>query len=512
VSEGTPEKIDALTERLSAYVDGEVSAAEALEIETMLSRNATARRIVAELRALSERVGSLPIERAPGDMKERVLAALERDALLDAGADLAPPGPPAGWRVFQLLATAALVAFAVGVGYFIYLTVIEPARLVSDHEIRIAANDEREAKPEAPVPLGEPMGGSRDSDAASRRGADQAVQPPPAASRELRTSEADDARDVSAERARESAAAARPEAVAAADHERESSTMTPEPPDGLTKGGADDESPAGAAGFISPETLVNQRLDDVKNQVTITVADAESERTVIDNVQQFMRSNSLIDAEALPKDVQLAPTQQLYTLNSVRLADATESNQFLVRANPSVINSLLANVQSAVPTAEFQHTGSPELYYFDEAPADQFRKAGEEVTQSMDIVGSAGGNESATARYGQAIDSTVAAAPVSGVTEAANVPVRVPDESEAKSKQAQESAEAEPLRRDNSKKESSGVFEPQQTQPAEPMQHFKPDLEERPVLVLLNIARVAPASQAVTTPTTQSALPRIANE
>lgn len=70
-------------ERLSAYLDGELSPAERAEIERWLERDAEARSLFNELRQVTSIVAALPRERAPTDMADAVVARCERAALLD---------------------------------------------------------------------------------------------------------------------------------------------------------------------------------------------------------------------------------------------------------------------------------------------------------------------------------------------------------------------------------------------------------------------------------------------
>jgi anti-sigma factor RsiW len=86
-------------EKLSAYLDGEVTEAERAEVERLLARDPRAREILEGLSRTSRLVGRLDKVSAPPGFAEAVTARLEREALLGAGASRAngqPTGTP--WR------------------------------------------------------------------------------------------------------------------------------------------------------------------------------------------------------------------------------------------------------------------------------------------------------------------------------------------------------------------------------------------------------------------------------
>ncbi len=111
----TPEQRDQIGERLSAYLDGELSAEERAQVETLLRENAEARAILDELQAVVTAVRSLPREPAPSEILDEVSAALERDELLgpsDENVRLKRHGRP----IFSLLPLAAAFVILVGGG------------------------------------------------------------------------------------------------------------------------------------------------------------------------------------------------------------------------------------------------------------------------------------------------------------------------------------------------------------------------------------------------------------
>lgn len=70
-------------ELLSAYLDGELTAAEQAEVERLLDDDPAARQLLEELRALSVVLQTLPREELGKDLSEKVLRAAERRVLLE---------------------------------------------------------------------------------------------------------------------------------------------------------------------------------------------------------------------------------------------------------------------------------------------------------------------------------------------------------------------------------------------------------------------------------------------
>lgn len=102
-------------EQLTAYLDGELSAAERVAVERWLEKDAAARALLAELRQTVQLVGSSPRDAAPVHMADTVLARMEREALL---ADETAPTTVMRERSPQLrffaLAASLLIAATAG--------------------------------------------------------------------------------------------------------------------------------------------------------------------------------------------------------------------------------------------------------------------------------------------------------------------------------------------------------------------------------------------------------------
>jgi len=71
-------------ELFSAYLDGELTAAEQAEVEQLLAASPAARQLMDEFRALSVTLQSLPVRRLGEDLSPRVLHAAERRMLAES--------------------------------------------------------------------------------------------------------------------------------------------------------------------------------------------------------------------------------------------------------------------------------------------------------------------------------------------------------------------------------------------------------------------------------------------
>src|SRR6267143_390465 len=76
------ENVEEIEAKLAAYVDGELTPAEKVEIETHLEQNPSHRSLLHDLAWHRNLLRSLPREKAPGDCTEGFQGQLERDILL----------------------------------------------------------------------------------------------------------------------------------------------------------------------------------------------------------------------------------------------------------------------------------------------------------------------------------------------------------------------------------------------------------------------------------------------
>ncbi|MBI3834759.1 MAG: hypothetical protein HY287_10560 [Planctomycetes bacterium] len=102
-----------LSELLSAYHDDELEVNERSLVDKLLREDASARRLLAELRETSQLVSSLPRHAAPASIAADLQSRLERAALLgDATHVQSKPTPHRSRRWLGRLSLAAMLAFA----------------------------------------------------------------------------------------------------------------------------------------------------------------------------------------------------------------------------------------------------------------------------------------------------------------------------------------------------------------------------------------------------------------
>jgi len=122
--------VEQIEAKLCAFVDGLLGPADHAEIEQHLAANPSHTALVQDLMAQRQMLRRLPRESAPPDLTEILQSQLEREALL--AANMFEESPPflriRRWP--QLLAAAAIVALALGLGTIVYL-VLPPAHPVA---------------------------------------------------------------------------------------------------------------------------------------------------------------------------------------------------------------------------------------------------------------------------------------------------------------------------------------------------------------------------------------------
>jgi len=119
------ENVEEIEAKLAAYVDGELTPAERVEIETYLQSNPSHRALLQDLVLHRNLLRGLPREKAPGDCTEGFQGQLERDILL-GGDELSRARRR--FRIHyspQLLSAAAIILVAVALGIIVY-TVLPP--------------------------------------------------------------------------------------------------------------------------------------------------------------------------------------------------------------------------------------------------------------------------------------------------------------------------------------------------------------------------------------------------
>ncbi|MCJ7544092.1 MAG: zf-HC2 domain-containing protein [Phycisphaerae bacterium] len=148
---------DNISEQLSAYLDGELSDAEARRVEAALRDDPALARELEALRATRQLVRSLPAAKAPEGFTAAVMDRAERLQLV------APTPRPSRWRLhWASLATAALVLVAVGIGAVVTVTVtLMPSWSDKvahrDEAKRLAVAREKAAEEKGAEPAGAPL-------------------------------------------------------------------------------------------------------------------------------------------------------------------------------------------------------------------------------------------------------------------------------------------------------------------------------------------------------------------
>jgi anti-sigma factor RsiW len=109
---------DQLGEMLSAYLDGELDAAQRAQVEGVLRDDESARRMLADLRRTSQAVAALPRHSAPASIAADIHAALERSALLGEVPHHRPHAHRARAPWSARLSMAAMIAIVVAGGWW----------------------------------------------------------------------------------------------------------------------------------------------------------------------------------------------------------------------------------------------------------------------------------------------------------------------------------------------------------------------------------------------------------
>jgi negative regulator of sigma E activity len=130
------------SELFSAYLDGEVTAAEQARVEQLLASDPAARRLMDSLEALRARLQSLPAEKLGTDLSQRVLRAAERRMLVGEDPRPAPAAPPQRpwWREIHwrgMLSRRALMwsGLAVAIALMLKLNDTEHPRGQADRAV-----------------------------------------------------------------------------------------------------------------------------------------------------------------------------------------------------------------------------------------------------------------------------------------------------------------------------------------------------------------------------------------
>ncbi|MFQ5590736.1 MAG: zf-HC2 domain-containing protein [Phycisphaerae bacterium] len=174
---------DELGELLSAYIDGELPAAEAIRVERLLEQDESARRLMQELRQTATLVASLPRHDAPNSIAEDVRARIERSELLGDPDSLPIAAKRRQLGVPGVAAMAAMLALVVLGGLWISQRGWEPD---APEPVRLAMTHPQEK--EAPVSIQSGRNGHSMGEGTPREAADESTGTSVARTRRMRKS------------------------------------------------------------------------------------------------------------------------------------------------------------------------------------------------------------------------------------------------------------------------------------------------------------------------------------
>jgi hypothetical protein len=145
-------------ELLSAYLDGELTAEEQVQVEQLLASDPVARQVLSDLRALSSTLQSLPQQRLNGSLSEAVLQQAEREML--AGPlpkdDRPVPEATAWWSIARRFTRPrTLVWLSLTAAVAILLSVTDPARRPEIERKELAQAPVKMEAPPEPRPRAE---------------------------------------------------------------------------------------------------------------------------------------------------------------------------------------------------------------------------------------------------------------------------------------------------------------------------------------------------------------------
>lgn len=115
-----------IDELLTAFIDGELSTRQRVEMQRMISHDEQLAIRLRQLQNCKTLVGSLPREDAPDDMAERVLASLERKTLLGHQAEISSHSQGRRHLLMRKFATAAAMIILMAAFAAVVYTIIAP--------------------------------------------------------------------------------------------------------------------------------------------------------------------------------------------------------------------------------------------------------------------------------------------------------------------------------------------------------------------------------------------------
>jgi len=115
-------------ELFSAYIDGELTAAEQADVEQLLARSPASQQLLEEFHALSSKLQALPQQKLGEDLSQKVLGVAQRRMLATSAAPGELPPPASSTRratLRRLVGSRALVWSSLAVAVAVILTVMD---------------------------------------------------------------------------------------------------------------------------------------------------------------------------------------------------------------------------------------------------------------------------------------------------------------------------------------------------------------------------------------------------
>ena len=167
-------------ERVSAYLDGELTGSELAEFEAMLQQRSDYAQAVEQLRTMRQGIQGLPQQRLPADFADRVLRRAEREMLVGTASEPSLTRPPA-WSRQRWIAIGATVLAASLLVMFVARQTRAPRQT--------AERERASSEITAAAPVESPPAAVADTPVAADAKWEAEAQPMRAAARDLMTDE-----------------------------------------------------------------------------------------------------------------------------------------------------------------------------------------------------------------------------------------------------------------------------------------------------------------------------------
>ncbi|HPF38577.1 MAG TPA: hypothetical protein P5081_17460 [Phycisphaerae bacterium] len=294
---------DEQLELLTAYLDGEASDAQRAEVETLIAADPDARRLLAELRRTSQLVAGLPHSSAPTQFSRRIVARLEREALL--GADRSDERR---WTLGNWSALAASIALVVVAGWWVLPRVDQLRAPAGSREVAVVHTQDNE----------------------DRKDMRLAARAPAKESPEVATTASVGSRNDNRKRSGRGGAAA---PVAAGSADKAGAVMKSEEPEASQLMMNNCMSVRDAAeidqnltkGRLTPDEIENASADAFTNRILVEVPSETAVPIVSQVVEDNFVRNDLRCLDQEPKDKPLSRNQRFFARQQIDLSDADDN-------------------------------------------------------------------------------------------------------------------------------------------------------------------------------------------